>query len=73
MKKNKIYLGYDRITIFDVDYHDMETIEKGAASVGCTVQVVNDDGIYYTVEVDGAENKLYNFMHIVFCGLCGIV
>lgn len=73
MIKNTICLESDRITIGNVTDHEFEEIEMCAAYARCTVQVVADDGTYYTVQVAGKERNLYGFMHLVFCGLCGLV
>lgn len=70
---NKIFLGSDGITIFDVVYGDLETIKKWAGRLDCTVKLLKDDGTYMGLKIIGKEKNLYNFMQIVFTVVSGVV
>lgn len=69
---NKIFLGSDGITIFDVVYGDLETIKKWAGRLDCTVKLLKDDGTYMGLKIIGKEKNLYNFMQIVFTVVSGV-
>lgn len=73
MIANKIFLGSDGITIFDVVYGDLETIKKWAVRLDCTVNILKDDGTYMGLKIIGKEENLYNFMRIVFTIVSGVV
>lgn len=70
---NRIELGSGVIIIFDVLDFDMEIIQENALDLGCRVRCLADDGTYYTVEIAGTENELFNFMRFVFGGLNGVI
>lgn len=69
----RIKLGSGVIIIFDATDCVMEIIQENALDMGCRVRVLDDDGTYYTVEIAGEENELFNFMRYVFCGLNGVI
>lgn len=73
MIANKIFLGSDGITIFDIVYGDLETIKKWAVRLDCTVKLLKDDGTYMGLKIIGKEENLYNFMQIVFTVVSGVV
>lgn len=73
MIANKIFLGSDGITIFDVVYGDLGTIKKWAGRLDCTVKLLKDDGTYMGLKIIGKEENLYNFMRIVFTIVRGVV
>lgn len=73
MIANKIFLGSDGITIFDVVYGDLGTIKKWAGLIGCTVKVLKDDGTYMCLKIIGKEVNLYSFMRVVFTIVRGVV
>ena len=73
MIANKIFLGSDGITIFDVVYGDLGTIKKWADRLDCKVKILKDDGTYMGLKIIGEEKNLYNFMQIVFTVVNGVV
>ena len=72
MFRNKIVLGRDSIIVHDVIDYDLVGIYKWIDNTDCRVQVLKDDGTYYTIEVFGDREELYIFMMFAFCGLSGV-
>ena len=54
-----------------IDYNLVE-IYKWIDNTDCWVQVLEDDGTYYTIEVFGDREELYIFMMFAFCSLSGV-
>lgn len=72
MIRNKIVLGRDSIIVHDVIEHDLAEIYNWIENTDCRVQVLKDDGTYYTIEVFGDREELYIFMMFAFCSLSGV-
>lgn len=72
MNSNKIVLGRDSIIVHDVIEYDLVEIYKWIDNTDCRVQVLKDDGTYYTIEVFGDREELYIFMMFAFCSLSGV-
>ena len=51
MIRNKIVLGRDSIIVHDVIDYNLAEIYNWIENTDCRVQVLKDDGTYYTIEV----------------------
>lgn len=69
---NKINLGRGSIIVHDIIEYDLEEIYKWIGDTNCRIQVLKDDGTYYTIEVFGDREELYIFMMFAFCSLSGV-
>ena len=72
MIRYKIVLGGDSIIVHDVFEYDLADIYNWIENTDCRVQVLKDDGTYYTIEVFGDREELYIFMRFAFCSLSGV-
>lgn len=72
MIRNKIVLGRDSIIVHDVIEYELAEIYNWIENTDYRVQVLKDDGTYYTIEVFGDREYLYMFMMFAFCSLSGV-
>lgn len=63
---NKVYLGDGTIVISDVTETGMIMIRKWASCLNCQMDILKDDGSYYTVEIASSQKNLYYILWVLF-------